>query len=376
MASPADVPRIAEPIAGNGGHVTRAWLDFFLKLASAQTEQNLAELYAQLAARVAELEDGQSLSFQLLGQGSIGVQGIPQPGGAVIITLQNDDDAPGNTMFYGTGPTGAKGWFSVSSAIAGTTDQIVKTTGPDGVVTLGLADLADSGTGSLLAITRDAKGRLSGTRAATTTDLAEGTNLYFTDARADARINLQKGQPNGLTPLGSDSKIPSQYLPPLAITSTFVVNSQAAQLALDAQEGDVAVRTDLSKNYIHNAGTTGTMADWTELLTPAAPVQSVNGQTGNVELDAADVGAATAAQGALADSAVQEVVAGAGISVDSTDPQRPVVSATASGGFVPFFIPDGQTFTVPAYQQALFTLPIELGDGSSIDLDGALVEVS
>jgi len=139
MASPADVPRIAEPIAGNGGHVTRAWLDFFLKLASAQTEQNLAELYAQLAARVAELEDGQSLSFQLLGQGSIGVQGVPQPGGAVIITLQNDSDAPGNTMYYGTGPTGAKGWFSVSSAIAGTTNQIVKESGANGVVTLSLA---------------------------------------------------------------------------------------------------------------------------------------------------------------------------------------------------------------------------------------------
>lgn len=139
MASPADVPRIAEPIAGNGGHVTRAWLDFFLKLASAQSEENLAALYAQLAARVAQLEDGQSLSFQLLGQGSIGVQGVPQPGGAVIITLQNDDDAPGNTMYYGTGPTGEKGWFPVSSAIAGTADQIIKAVDPDGVAVLSLA---------------------------------------------------------------------------------------------------------------------------------------------------------------------------------------------------------------------------------------------
>ncbi|MDH1192546.1 hypothetical protein [Stenotrophomonas sp. GD03958] len=78
----------------------------------------------------------------------------------------------------------------------------------------------------------------------------------------------------------------------------------------------------------------------------------------------------------LADSAVQEVVAGAGIDVDNTDPRRPVVSATGGGGFVPYFIPDGQTFVVPAYQQALFTLPIEFGTGSSIELDGVLVEVS
>jgi len=278
MASPADVPRIAEPIAGNGGHVTRAWLDFFLKLASAQTEQNLAELYAQLAARVAQLEDGQSLSFQLLGQGSIGVQGIPQPGGAVIITLQNDDDAPGNTMFYGTGPTGAKGWFSVSSTIAGTTDQIVKTTGPDGVVTLGLADLADSGAGTLQAVTVDEKGRVTGTRDATITGTAQQIDVANGDAAAG--------------------------LPTLS-------------------------------------------------LAPEV-------------LDSLD----------LADSAVQEVVAGAGVAVDNTDPRRPVVSATGGGGFVPYFIPDGQTFVVSAYQQALFTLPIEFGTGSSIELDGVLVEVS
>ncbi len=167
--------------------------------------------------------------------------------------------------------------------------------GEAGNPVIGLEDLPDSGVGAaLVKTTRDAKGRTSGTSSATTTDLAEGTNLYYTDARADARISAQKGQPNGLTPLGPDSKIPNQYLPPLAITSTFVVNSQAAQLALDAQEGDVAVRTDLNKNYIKNAGTTGTMADWTELLTPAAPVQSVNGKTGNVVLNAADVGAAPA----------------------------------------------------------------------------------
>ena len=155
-----------------------------------------------------------------------------------------------------------------------------------------------------------------------------------------------------------------------------VVNSQAAQLALVPQEGDVAVRTDISKNYIHNGGKAGTMADWTELLTPVPPVQSVNGQTGNVVLTAWDVGAATAAQGAKADSALQSIVPGVGVSVDNTDPRNPVISAVGGSSFVPFFIPDGQTFTVPAYQQALFSLPIEFGVGSSIVLDGALVEVS
>lgn len=99
--------------------------------------------------------------------------------------------------------------------------------------------------------------------------------------------------------------IPNSALPPLAITSTFVVSSQAAQLALTVQEGDVCVRTDQGKSYIRNNVSLGTMADWQELLTPTAPVQSVNGQTGVVNLTAANVGAATTAQGTKADTAVQ-----------------------------------------------------------------------
>lgn len=77
-----------------------------------------------------------------------------------------------------------------------------------------------------------------------------------------------------------------------------------------------------------------------------------------------------------ADAAVQEVRPGTNVTVDNTDPRRPIVSAAGGGGFVPYNIPDGQSFYVPVDQQALFTLPINLGVGSSISLDGALVEVS
>lgn len=195
-----------------------------------------------------------------------------------------------------------------AATITGTANQITVTNGTAaaGMPTIALADLANSGAGAgLVKITRDAKGRVSGTQAASTTDLAEGANLYYSDARADARIALQKGQPNGIADLDAGGKIPTARLPAIAITETFVVASQAAQLALTAQEGDVAVRTDQSKNYIRNAGTSGTMTDWTELLTPAAPVQSVNGKTGTVNLVPSDIGAATAAQGTKADSALQ-----------------------------------------------------------------------
>ncbi|MEN5115834.1 hypothetical protein ABE488_00655 [Luteimonas sp. TWI662] len=122
---------------------------------------------------------------------------------------------------------------------------------------------------------------------------------------ADSRIAAQKGQPNGLADLDADGKLPRGRLPAIATTETFVVASEAEMLALDAQDGDVAVRTDLGRTFILVTEPASTLANWQQIITPASPVQSVNGQTGPVVLEAADVGAATAAQGALADTAVQ-----------------------------------------------------------------------
>lgn len=52
------------------------------------------------------------------------------------------------------------------------------------------------------------------TAPATTDSLTEGTtNLYFTNARADARIAAQKGAASGIAPLDSTGKIPSANLP-------------------------------------------------------------------------------------------------------------------------------------------------------------------
>lgn len=55
-------------------------------------------------------------------------------------------------------------------------------------ITADLADVTLITGGTLKLRTFDAKGRLSQESDATTTDLTEGSNLYFTDARADARI--------------------------------------------------------------------------------------------------------------------------------------------------------------------------------------------
>lgn len=121
-----------------------------------------------------------------------------------------------------------------------------------------------------------------------------GTQLASTisdfSSAADARVAAAAGV--SVASL-SGGKIPTSQLPALALTDVFVVASQAAQLALTAEEGDVAIRTDQNKSYVHNGGTAGTMADWSELLTPTDQVLSVNGQTGAVSLTTTHIGEGT-----------------------------------------------------------------------------------
>lgn len=109
----------------------------------------------------------------------------------------------------------------------------------------------------------------------------EGVNVLLANQMAVA---------NGLATLDAGGKIPSGQLPAIAITSTFPVASQAAMLALTAETGDVAVRSDLNKSFIlGGGGNPATLADWIELLTPTDTVLSVNGQTGAVSLTTTNI---------------------------------------------------------------------------------------
>ncbi|WP_313642312.1 tail fiber domain-containing protein [Stenotrophomonas sp.] len=90
------------------------------------------------------------------------------------------------TGFTTRGPDGE--WFQ-RQIEAGEGIDVADGDGVAGNPTIGLAELADAGGGALQKTLRDDYGRLAGTSAATTSDLAEGGNLYFTDERADARAS-------------------------------------------------------------------------------------------------------------------------------------------------------------------------------------------
>ncbi len=87
---------------------------------------------------------------------------------------------------------------------------------------------------------------------------------------------------NNLPILDAQGKININVLPGVALTDTFVVASEAAMLALTAQTGDVAVRSDVNKTFILKGTSASTLGDWQELLTPTDSVHSVFGRQGTV----------------------------------------------------------------------------------------------
>jgi hypothetical protein len=130
--------------------------------------------------------------------------------------------------------------------------------------------------------------------------------------------STEKGANSGVATLDSTGKIPTTQLPNLAITETFVVNSQAAMLALTAQMGDVAVRTDVSKSFILAGSDPSVLSNWQELLSPASPVQSVNGKTGTVTLSTDDVSQGSTNKYYTASQARTDVLSSSVTSGDTT----------------------------------------------------------
>lgn len=306
------LPRAQSSIADRAGSPTREWYAFFRALLSFYQESgSLPAEFSELEARVSVLENESGADFSISGLMSVSVQGTPQSG-QVQIYLVGDTFTPGPTYYYGTDSAGNKTWAAIADAVEAEVGELTKAVdGTTGVTTFGLADVPDGGAGTLQKTAFDAKGRKTDTSAATTDDLAEGvTNLYFTDERAQDAVvrqtitngvtdtspsedavfdalalkidNSEKAAPLGVATLDGAGKLDAGQLPSLAITETFVVASEAAMLALAAQQGDVAVRTDLNKSFILTADPASTLGNWQELLTPTSTVDSVFGRTGSV----------------------------------------------------------------------------------------------
>jgi len=158
--------------------------------------------------------------------------------------------------------------------------------------TLGISDAVGGGTPARGAMSGDDKVKLDG--------IAPGATANSTDAHLLDRTNhtghqdietitnlstalgnkietSTLGQADGVATLDNNGKVPSTQIPSLAITETFVVATEGAMLALTAQMGDVAIRTDLDKTFILQGEDPTNLAHWVEILTPQTGVQSVTG---------------------------------------------------------------------------------------------------
>lgn len=137
-------------------------------------------------------------------------------------------------------------------------------------------------------------------------DLAAALNLIRT------AIGEGRNVASGIPGLDVEGKLPTSTIPAVALVAVTEVASQAAMLALTAQAGDVAVRSDQAKTYmLGGSGDPTVLANWIWLQTPSDVVLSVNGQAGVVNLSAANVGADPAGSAASAQAAAIAAAAAA-----------------------------------------------------------------
>lgn len=133
------MPRPTAPMVGPGGAPTREWLDYLRGLAGSGDMAGIIKAIEKLQKQVAEIERAPGATGDVQGIGAIHSLGLLS----------------------------------------------------DGLVRLDLRELEDAGGGELVKLLRDGYGRVAGTSAATTDDLPEGANLYYTDARAASAAPVQ-----------------------------------------------------------------------------------------------------------------------------------------------------------------------------------------
>ena len=135
-----------------------------------------------------------------------------------------------------------------------------------------------------------------------TSSLLRKTDTSTLSNRINLKLNIadtsslfrksQVGAINGAASLDATGKVPSVQIPAISFSSVDVVNSMTALLSFtsgtglttDRLIGSIVVRLDSSKNFVLAQLPASSRANWVELVNPDAPVKTVNGLYGYVDL--------------------------------------------------------------------------------------------
>ena len=170
-----------------------------------------------------------------------------------------------------------------SGSFNGTTDM---------TMTIALVNMAGLTAGSYTKLTVNSKGQVTAGTSLVATDIPNLTLAKISNAGTAAAKNVGTGAGN-VPVLDSSGKLSDSVIPALAIGEVFEVASETAMLALTAQTGDVAVRSDINTTFILKTSPASTLANWVKLKTPTDLVQSINGKTGVVTLTTNDIAEGT-----------------------------------------------------------------------------------
>lgn len=217
-----------------------------------------------------------------------GVQSIV-PGTNVTV----DDSDPQNPIVSATGGGGGGAVDSVNGQTGVVVLAIPETPEDIGAATASQGAKADTAVqpaalSSYVPTSRTVAGKALSSNV---TLVKADVGLGSVDNTSDASKPLSTAATNALAGKADlvGGLVPTSQLPPLAINETFTAASQAAMLALTAQRGDMAIRTDTGRTFVLSSDSPSTLADWKEVMA-AGQVASVAGKTGVVSLVKADVG--------------------------------------------------------------------------------------
>ncbi len=142
--------------------------------------------------------------------------------------------------------------------------------------------------GTYTKLTVNAKGIVTSATQITSADVPTLPTSKISGLGTAATKNVGTASGN-VVEVNSSGKIDESLLPAIAITEVYEVANQTAMLALSAQTGDIAIRSDENKSYILSQSPAATLSNWKLLRTPTDMVLSVNGKTGAVVLTTTDI---------------------------------------------------------------------------------------